>query len=117
MKILIAENSELTGFLVKSVLESQGHQVTLVLDGLSTFRQLHTESYDLVISEVLLPYYTGLEVLQMIRKNSGHAKTIILSTVQNLNTVYQAYQMQVDLYMTKPFDPDRLPQEIEKIKI
>jgi DNA-binding response OmpR family regulator len=117
MRILIAENNELTGVLMRSLLEQEGHQVSLVLDGLHAFSLLEAEHFDLVVSEVLLPYYTGLEVLHMINQLENRPHVIILSAVQNLNTVYRAYQMGVDLYMTKPFDPDQLPREIEKIKV
>ena len=116
MRILVAENNELTGVLMQSLLNRAGHQTQLVLDGLNAFRKLQSEPFDLVISEVLLPYYTGLEVLHLINRLDPSPKTIILSAVQNINTVYKAYQMNLDLYITKPFDPDRLPQEIEKIQ-
>jgi DNA-binding response OmpR family regulator len=117
MRILIAENNELTGVLMRSLLEREGHQASLVFDGLNAFSMLETERFDLVVSEILLPYYTGLEVLHMINQLEDRPHVIILSAVQNMNTVYRAYQMGVDLYMTKPFDPDQLPREIEKIRV
>ena len=117
MRILIAENSELTGVLMQSLLNKAGHNAQLALDGLNAFRILRKEPFDLVICEVLLPYYTGLEVLHLVNNLDHPPKTIILSAVQNLNTVYKAYQMNLDLYITKPFDPDRLPYEIEKIMV
>lgn len=117
MRILIAESNELTGVLMKALLEQEGHRASLVLDGLHALTMLESERFDLVISEILLPYYTGLEVLHMVNQLESRPHVIILSAVQNINTVYRAYQMGIDLYMTKPFDPDQLPREIEKIRV
>ena len=117
MRILLAENNELTGVLVRSILDKAGHHTQLVLDGLDAFDKLRSEPFDLVISEVLLPFYTGLEVLHFLNQLNERPKSIILSSVQNMNTVYKAYQLQVDQYITKPFDPDLLPREIEKIRV
>lgn len=117
MRILLAENNELMGVLIQSVLKEAGYDVDLVLDGIQVFEKLQSASYDLIISEVLLPYYTGLEVLYFLNQLPIQPRAIILSSVQNMNTVHQAYQLNVDLYITKPFDPDRLPHEIEKIGV
>lgn len=115
MRILLAESNELIGTLIQSILEKTGHHTYLARDGIEAFRMLNLEHYDLVITEILLPYYTGLEVLHFINNQEHKPKTIVLSSVQNLDTVYKAYQLNADSYLTKPFNPDRLPQEIEKL--
>lgn len=117
MRILLAENNELMGVLIQSVLNGAGYNTDLVVDGIKVFEKLNSVTYDLIVSEILLPYYTGLEVLYFLNKLSNRPRAIILSSVQNMNTVHQAYHLNVDLYITKPFDPDRLPQEIEKIGV
>ncbi|MGM0531295.1 MAG: response regulator [Bacteroidota bacterium] len=115
MRILIAESNELIGNLIQSILERNGHSTYLASDGIETFRMLNLSSFDLVITEILLPYYTGLEVLHFINHQDHKPKTIVLSSVQNMDTVYKAYQLNADSYLTKPFDPERLPQEIEML--
>lgn len=115
MRILIAESNELIGSLIRSVLEKNGHQIYLAEDGIEAFRMLNLQQFDLVITEILLPYYTGLEVLHYISSRENRPKTIVLSFVQNIDTVYKAYQLNADSYITKPFNPDRLPLEIEKL--
>ena len=115
MRILIAESNELLGTLIQSILERNGHNTYLARDGIETFRMLNLENFDLVITEILLPYYTGLEVLHFISNQEHKPKTIVLSSVQNMDTVYKAYQLNADSYLTKPFNPDRLPQEIEML--
>ncbi|MFW5944408.1 MAG: response regulator [Bacteroidota bacterium] len=115
MRILIAESNELIGSLIQSILDRNGHSTYLAQDGIETFRMLNLDRFDLVITEILLPYYTGLEVLHFINNQEHKPKTIVLSSVQNIDTVYKAYQLNADSYLTKPFDPDRLPQEIEML--
>ncbi|MBS3771868.1 MAG: response regulator [Bacteroidales bacterium] len=117
MRILIAESNELIGSLIQSILDRNGHSTYLASDGIEAFRMLNLSNFDLVITEILLPYYTGLEVLHFINNQDHKPKTIVLSSVQNMDTVYKAYQLNADSYLTKPFNPDRLPQEIEMLSM
>jgi len=117
MKILIAENDELIAKLMESLLKQTNHHIKIALDGIQAFKMLKAENFDLVITEILLPFYTGLEVLHFIKNQENKPKIIILSSVRTQNTVYKAYQLNADLYITKPFDLDQLTREIEKVKI
>jgi len=117
MKILIAENDELIAKLQESLLKQARHQIKLAFDGIQAFKMLRAENFDLVITEILLPFYTGLEVLHFVNDLEIRPKVIVLSSVRTTGTVYKAYQLNADLYITKPFDPDQLPREIEKVKI
>lgn len=117
MKILLAENNGLIANILNTLLKQTGHHVKLAPDGIQAFKMLNTEDFDLLITEILLPFYTVLEVLHLISEKEPKPKIIILSSVQNANIVYKAYQLNCDLYITKPFDPDQLSREIEKVKV
>ena len=117
MKILIAENDELIAKSLESLLKQTKNNIKIALDGIQAFKMLRAENFDLVITEILLPFYTGLELLHFINSQENRPKTIILSSVRTKNTIYKAYQLNADLYITKPFDLDQLPREIEKVKI
>ena len=117
MKILIAEDNELIAYLLEALLKQKKHQVELAFEGIQASKILKKENFDLIITEILLPFYTGFEILHLINKQENNAKIIILSSIWNTNTVYKAYQLNADLYISKPFDPYQLPMEIEKLKI
>jgi len=116
-KILIADNNEMLGELIQFELEEAGHEVALVTDGQKALYKLDESSYDIVITDILLPFYSGLELIYTInnRLSSERPKIIVLTQIHNENTVSKAFELGIDDYITKPFDLDFLSLQIEKL--
>lgn len=116
-KILIADNNAILGELVQFELEESGHEVTLVTDGQKALFELDEASYDLVITDILLPFYSGLELIYTINNMlySDRPKIIVLTQIHNENTVSKSFELGIDDYITKPFDLDFLSLQVEKL--
>lgn len=117
MKILIADNNETLAELIQFKLEESGIETTLVPDGKMALSKLNQSTFDLVITDILLPLYSGLELIYSINKrsSSNKPKIIVLTQIHNENTVRKAFELGIDDYITKPFDLDFLFIQVNKL--
>jgi DNA-binding response OmpR family regulator len=116
MKILVADHNEILGELIKYELELANHHVFLVTDGMEALKMLDQHTPDMVITDILLPFFSGLELINHIHHHKDNIpKIIVLTQIHNENTVSRAFELGIDDYITKPFDLDYLSLKIEKL--
>ena len=68
-KILLAEDEEILRMLVVDTLEDEGYTIDEACDGEEAYHLIQKNSYDLIILDYMMPVYTGLELIEMIRKD------------------------------------------------
>lgn len=116
-RILIVEDDFMMLKTIEHRLKSDGHQVFLAKDGQEGLQLLSqgADSYDLVITDMLMPYVSGLELINQIRSKFGmDIPVIVLSKVGNEDTILQAFELGADDYLTKPFSPNELSMRVKK---
>lgn len=116
-KILIAEDQTM---LLKSLtfkLKHDGYEVITAADGRQAKDMILSESPDLVISDIMMPFVTGLELIKIIRDISEkYIPIIVLSSMgSHENTVLKAFDLGADDFMTKPFSPNELSVRVKKL--
>ena len=67
-KILIVEDDELMIKILKFILNKEGYQLSIIKDGLSAIEQIPAINPDMVITDLLLPYKSGLEVIRFVKE-------------------------------------------------
>ncbi len=117
MRILLVEDDEDLGEIVKYNLEKEGFEVDWVLDGESALEKLDKSLYDLVILDIMLPKVDGIEVCKKIR---GDEKTkdipiIMLTALSDEKTKITSFNYGADDYLTKPFSIKELIARIGAI--
>ncbi|MGM0497152.1 MAG: response regulator [Bacteroidota bacterium] len=117
MKILVADNNETLGELIRFKMEESGIETTLVTDGNMALNKLDESTFDLIITDILLPFYSGLELIYTINKHSAsnRPKILVLTQIHNENTVAKAFELGINDYITKPFDLDFLSIQVNKL--
>lgn len=113
--ILVVEDDELIRRLQKSKLEKAGYQVSEAENGLEAWNLLQNNNYSLIIIDVFLPKLDGFQLLKNIQAQNNSAKTIMLSSKSQKKYIQKAYDIGVDLYMTKPFDSANLIEEVKSV--
>jgi DNA-binding response OmpR family regulator len=93
----------------------QGYSVTHVFDGQLALDTLATQTFDLIILDIMVPKITGLEVLAEITKSNNCPPTIIPSALGDEITQLQAFNLKTDDYIIKPFSPLLLLKRIEAL--
>ncbi|MDQ1147274.1 DNA-binding response OmpR family regulator [Bacillus sp. SORGH_AS 510] len=116
-RILLAEDEEILRMLIVDTFEEMNYVVDEAEDGQEALDYIEKHTYDLIIIDYMMPYLTGLEVIQIAKPMIEQSKTKILM----LSAKSQEYEQNrvlgagADFYMTKPFIPSQLLQMVEGI--
>jgi DNA-binding response OmpR family regulator len=114
-KILLAEDEEVLRMLVVDTLEDEGYKIEEACDGKEAYNLIKENSYDLIILDYMMPVYTGLELLEMIRNDNNQTKIMLLSAKSQKSVQQKVLETGADYFMTKPFSPMKLIERIEEI--
>jgi CheY-like chemotaxis protein len=117
VRILVADDDPASAELLMYFLESKGFSVTTAPDGNQALEMGATGEFGLVILDVHMPMYDGVEVLEMLRKRHIlHPIKVIALTGDLSEPVRKALEGgRIDAFLTKPVDLDLLHQEVERL--
>ena len=109
-KILVVDDSAWVRNMIRTHLDSWGHQVKEAQDGVEALKQLQNEDFDLVICDVVMPNKNGWEVLSEVKKNprTQDLPVIMLTSMSKDSDMLQGYELGATYYMTKPFTKAQL---------
>lgn len=96
--------------LVKTVLESDGHEVVLAEDGVEALDLARTTPVDLVLSDINMPNMNGISLVSKLRRLPTYTDTpIVMLTTESADFKKdKAKRMGANGWLQKPFDPPRL---------
>ena len=118
MKILVAEDDQLMLKMLEFRLKKDGHEVVVTRDGREAVAKLLEFKPDLVITDIMMPYISGLEVVGAVKKQyPTGTPVIILSGMGQENVVLEAFQLGADDYITKPFSPNELSVRVRRFDV
>lgn len=116
MKILVCEDDNMTLKAIEHKLKQDNYDVIPALDGKDAMDKLKTEAFDLILTDLHMPYISGLELISFIRNELKlNAPIIMLTRVGIEETVLQAFELGADDYITKPFSPAELTLRVKKM--
>lgn len=115
-KILIVEDDELMIKILQFVLKKEGYKLTVAKDGLNAIERIPIIIPDMVITDVMLPYKSGLEVVNYIKENFPNMPVIVLSALgEEERTVVEAFKLGADDFVAKPFNPNELILRVKRL--
>jgi Response regulators consisting of a CheY-like receiver domain and a winged-helix DNA-binding domain len=118
MKILVIEDEVIVLKAIEFKLAREGYEVILAADGEEGMEKITEHNPDLIISDVMMPYANGLEILSYLRITLQRSTPLVmLSAIGQEDTVVKALEMGADDYITKPFSPNELLLRIKKLLI
>jgi two-component system cell cycle response regulator len=107
-RLLVVDDDPINRRLLASYLERLGHTVVTAVDGARGWKQLHTaDPFDVVLLDVLMPELDGYEVLGLIRGDPAlrHLPVIMISAVEETDSIARCIELGADDYLPKPFSP------------
>lgn len=114
-KVLFIEDDSLIQKTVALKIQKAGFDVVSCSDGIEGMEKLHSELPDLVLTDLMLPYTSGLEIVGAAKSlKEKQVKVIVCSTLGQENIVEEAFQLGADDYITKPFSLNELIIRIKK---
>lgn len=116
MKILIAEDEAMMLAALQKNLEDEGYEVVATTDGQEAIEKYHLHSPDLIITDILMPYTSGLELIGVVKSNGErNTPVIVLSALGQQTTVMEAFNLGADDFITKPFNPAELSLRVKRL--
>ncbi|MBN9296657.1 MAG: response regulator transcription factor [Filimonas sp.] len=116
MKILIAEDEPLTLLALEQHLKSTGYDVITATDGRDALNKLQAFSPQLIITDIMMPFTSGLELIGIIRSSyRQEIPIIVLSAIDEEDTVMEAFMLGANDFITKPFDPQELSLRVKRL--
>lgn len=116
MKILIAEDELIMLMALETSLKKEGYTILTTTDGREALNYLEEFNPDLLITDIMMPFTTGLELLGVVKSNSTkNIPVIVVSGMGQESIVLEAFKMGADDFLTKPFNPDELLTRVKRL--
>jgi len=114
-KILLCEDDENLGMILREYLQSKGYDVDLMLDGEAGYKAFTHNKYDLCILDIMMPKKDGFTLAADIRAINSNVPIIFLTAKSMKEDILQGFKLGADDFITKPFSMEELLYRIESI--
>lgn len=114
-KILIIEDDKIIKNIIEFLLKKEGYQIEFAEDGLIGMEKINSYLPDLIITDIMLPYKSGLEITSYSKVNFPDVPVIIISSLGKEDlTVIEAFKLGADDLIAKPFNPIELVLRVKR---
>ena len=105
--VLVVDDNEMNRDMLSRRLERQGHKVIAAENGRKALEVLERTKVDLVLLDILMPELDGLQTLELLKVDSAlrHTPVIMLSALDEIDSVVRCIEIGADDYLPKPFNP------------
>lgn len=115
IRILLCEDDENLGMLLREYVQAKGYTCDLLPDGEAGFKAYLKGSYDIVITDVMMPKRDGFSLASDIREVNQDVPVIFLTAKSQKEDILEGFRLGGDDYITKPFSMEELLFRIEAI--
>lgn len=115
IKILLCEDDENLGMLLREYLEAKGYATELCPDGEAGYKAFLKEKFDLCVFDIMMPKKDGFSLAKDIRAGNKDIPIIFLSAMNLKENILDGFHIGADDYLTKPFSMEELTLRIEAI--
>lgn len=115
MRILLCEDDENLGMLLREYLQAQGYETELCTDGEAGYKAFLKEKFDLCVFDVMMPKKDGFSLAKDIRQSNEEVPIIFLTAKTLKEDILEGFKIGADDYLTKPFSMEELTFRIEAI--
>jgi len=117
--ILLVEDDKLYRDFLKTILEDESYSIVEASNGIEALDKMKESSFDLVITDILMPEMDGLEMLVKMREGNIETKVIAISgggaNVHPGSFLYASKILGVSATLTKPFNNEELIALIKEV--
>lgn len=115
MNILLVEDDQSFGYILKAYLDMYQYSVKWVKDGAKALKMIHQFPFDLCILDIMLPNIDGFTIAEKIIQNQANLPFIFLTAKSLKVDKLKGYRLGCDDYITKPIDEELLIAKIQAI--
>lgn len=115
MRILVAEDEPIMQKTIALRLKKDGHEVVTTDNGREALALIASQAPDLIITDIMMPYASGLEIVGTVKQLSKKIPVIVLSAMGQENVVLEAFNLGADDFISKPFSPNELSMRVKRL--
>jgi DNA-binding response OmpR family regulator len=113
-KILVVDDEETVCQSIKKILSRKGYSVEKALSADEAIKKIDTTNYNLVITDLMMPKTSGIELLQIIREHYPELEVVMITGYASIESAVKATKLGATSYLPKPFTPDELTKVTEE---
>jgi len=115
VNILLAEDDENLGSLLKEYLNAKSYNTILTKDGVEALETFNNQSFDICIIDIMMPKMDGFTLAKKIREKDATIPFIFLTAKTLKEDVLEGFSIGADDYITKPFSMEELLYRLKAI--
>ena len=115
LHILLCEDEESLGMLVREYLQAKGYDAELYLDGEAGYKAFVKGKYDMCLLDVMMPKMDGFTLARELRSINSEVPIMFLTAKNLKDDILEGFKLGADDYLTKPFSMDELVYRMEAI--
>jgi len=115
-KIVLAEDNSTLSLLLKFRLEKEGYKLLIAVDGKEAIEMIEQHDPELILTDIMMPFISGLEVISHVRnKLNKQTPIIVFSAAGQEEMVLKAFNLGANDFMGKPFSPNELVIRVKRL--
>ena len=113
-KILIVDDEEKIRSILLSHLENEGSDCVTAPDAFDALKKIKDRSFSLVISDVMMPGMSGIELLRLVKKQDPETAFIMITGLMDINTAVDSLRIGASDFITKPFELHSVRRAVDR---
>jgi len=115
MKVLVCEDDIVVRKVIQVVLENENADATYANDGIKALEQLRANTFDLIITDIHMPFHNGDDVVKLVREEQKKKTPIVMISSDTEEEVISfALKQGVNEFIKKPVNATALQQKLKK---
>ncbi|MEO5949386.1 MAG: response regulator transcription factor [Candidatus Saccharimonas sp.] len=115
MKILVVDDEVRIARAIKQGLEQEGYAVDMAHDGEDGYNAAHSDEYDAIVLDVMMPQMNGFDVARKLRAGGDHTPILMLTAKDQNRDIVEGLDSGADDYLAKPFSFDVLTARVRAL--
>jgi putative nucleotidyltransferase with HDIG domain len=113
-KILVVDDEEAIREVVSTLLDAQGYKCTVCSNGVIALEAFGNDSFDLVLSDIVMPEMDGIRLLSELRAEDPDVPVIMVTAMHDISIALEAIRAGAYDYILKPFEKDQLHLSVRR---
>jgi len=115
-QVLIVDDNEINRDMLARRLHRRDFNLSMAANGREALSMIQDNLYDLILLDIMMPEIDGYAVLTYLKKDSRlrEIPVIMISAIEEMDSVMKCMEIGADDYLTKPFDPDMLKAAVNR---